>query len=95
MIASLSMKTELIKTMAQEQQQEQNLPQEAQQLPDSAQKIFQAAMRSAQSDGLSQEGAMNVAWTTVKHDYIQGDDGKWQRKPEDQHRYKSTVVSGN
>ncbi|MEP0870958.1 ChaB family protein [Trichocoleus desertorum AS-A10] len=89
------MKTELIKQMAPEQQQEQNLPQEAQQLPESAQKIFQAAMRSAQSDGLSQEGAMNVAWTTVKHDYVQGSDGKWQRKPEDEHRYKSTVVSGN
>ncbi|HEY9748650.1 MAG TPA: ChaB family protein [Allocoleopsis sp.] len=78
--------------MAQEQQ---NLPQDAQQLPESAQKIFQAAMQSAQSDGMSEEGARNVAWTTVKHEYTQGKDGQWERKPEDEHRYKSTIVSGN
>ncbi|MBD2728943.1 ChaB family protein [Nostoc sp. FACHB-892] len=64
------------------------------QLPEHAQQIFAAALSAAQSDGMSEEGAREVAWNSVKNEYEAGDDGKWQRKPEDTAIHNKSVVSG-
>ncbi|MBW4427085.1 MAG: ChaB family protein [Nostoc desertorum CM1-VF14] len=64
------------------------------QLPEHAQQIFAAALSAAQSDGMSEEGAREVAWNSVKNKYEPGDDGKWQRKPEDTAIHNKSVVSG-
>ncbi|MBD2247200.1 ChaB family protein [Nostoc sp. FACHB-888] len=64
------------------------------QLPEHAQQIFAAALSAAQSNGMSEEGAREVAWNSVKNEYQPGDDGKWQRKPEDTAIHNKSVVSG-
>ncbi|HAG82144.1 MAG TPA: cation transport regulator ChaB [Cyanobacteria bacterium UBA12227] len=51
-------------------------------LPQGAQQIFFAAYQSASSDGLSEEGAYQVAWNSVKNSYEEGNDGQWHHKPE-------------
>jgi cation transport regulator len=51
-------------------------------LPQGAQQIFMAAFNSASSDGMSEQGAMGVAWNSVKNSYEQGEGGKWQHKPD-------------
>ncbi|NJK49515.1 cation transport regulator ChaB [Candidatus Gracilibacteria bacterium] len=51
-------------------------------LPQGAQQIFMAAFNSASSDGLSEQGAIQVAWNSVKNSYEEGKDGKWQHKPD-------------
>lgn len=67
-----------------------------QQLPDHAQQMFMAAFNSAQSDGMSEEAAKNVAWNSVKQRYQQGQDGKWELVVEDAGKhYKSTVSGAN
>lgn len=71
-----------------------NLPSEVKELPQDAQNIFMAAFKSCQEDGMSQEGALSVAWNTVKHEYEQGEDGNWQRKPEPTHVQHKSVQSG-
>jgi cation transport regulator len=66
------------------------------QLTEGSQQIFLAAFNSAQEDGMSEEGALSVAWNTVKHDYEQGEDGKWQRRPQQSNsQYKSVTSGGN
>ncbi|MDZ8078451.1 MAG: ChaB family protein [Nostoc sp. SerVER01] len=65
-----------------------------QQLPEHAQQIFAAALNAAQSDGLSEQGAREVAWNSVKNEYEPGKDGKWQRKPEDTAIHNKSVTSG-
>ncbi|MDZ8241155.1 MAG: ChaB family protein [Nostoc sp. ChiQUE01a] len=65
-----------------------------QQLPEHAQQIFAAALNAAQSDGLSEQGAREVAWNSVKNEYEPGKDGKWQRKPEDPAIHNKSVTSG-
>ncbi|MEH2414428.1 ChaB family protein [Nostoc sp.] len=71
------------------------LPNEiTEQLPEHAQQIFVAALNAAQSNGLSEEGALDVAWNSVKNEYESGSDGKWQRKPEDTAIHHKSVVSG-
>ncbi|MEH2354517.1 MULTISPECIES: ChaB family protein [unclassified Nostoc] len=64
------------------------------QLPEHAQQIFVAAFNAAQSDALSEEGALDIAWNSVKNEYEPGNDGKWQRKPEDTAIHNKSVVSG-
>jgi cation transport regulator len=64
------------------------------QLPEHAQQIFAAALSAAQSNGLSEEGAREIAWNSVKNEYESGNDGKWQRKPEDTAIHNKSVVSG-
>ena len=64
------------------------------QLADGAQQIFLAAFNSAQEDGMDEEAALNVAWTTVKHDYEKGEDGKWHRKPEGSNVHNPGIPSG-
>jgi cation transport regulator len=76
-------------------QQVDNLPSEVrEQLPDGAQRIFLAAFNSAQSDGLSEEGARSVAWNTIKYEYEQGEDGKWQRKPQPSNIHNKALPTG-
>jgi cation transport regulator len=61
----------------------EDLPSEVRdQLTDGAENIFLAAFNSAQSDGMSEEAAMNVAWNSVKDGYQKGEDGKWHRAPD-------------
>lgn len=61
----------------------ENLPQDVKdQLPPDAQYIFQTAYNSANSDGLSDEASMQVAWNSITNGYAKGDDGKWHRKEE-------------
>jgi cation transport regulator len=64
------------------------------QLPEHAQQIFVAALNAAQSNGLTEEGANEVAWNSVKNEYEPGNDGKWQRKPQDTAIHDKAVVSG-
>lgn len=76
------------------QQLQENLPSEVkEQMPSEAQQIFQAAFKSASDDGMSEEGALNVAWYTVKQKYEKGEDGKWQRKPEESNVSNTSVPS--
>jgi cation transport regulator len=71
------------------------LPQEIQeQLPEHAQQIFLAAFSAAQTDGMSEEGARDVAWNSVKNEYEPGQDGKWQRKPEDPPIHNKAITTG-
>lgn len=58
------------------------LPQDAQQLPPGAQNAFRAAFESAISDGISEQGAQDVAWNSVRQQYVQDNDGQW--KPHDE-----------
>jgi cation transport regulator len=71
-----------------------NLPGEVNDLPEGAQNIFKAAFKSAQEDGISTEGAINVAWNSIKQGYEQGADGKWHRKPQDSNTHYKAVTSG-
>lgn len=92
-----------LSSQGQEQQPEKNqnsgnqsdLPSEVQeQLPQGAQNIFRTAFNSAQEDGLSEEAARNVAWNSVKKEYEQGSDGKWQHKPDVSNITNKAVPSG-
>ena len=63
-------------------------------LPQGAQQIFMAAFNSAQSDGLSEDGATNVAWNSVKRGYEQGSDGQWQLIPQVSNATNKGVTTG-
>ncbi|MDZ8187744.1 MAG: ChaB family protein [Nostoc sp. ChiSLP02] len=65
-----------------------------QQLPEHAQQIFAAAFSAAQKDGLSEEGAREVAWNSVRNEYEPGSNGQWQRKGEDTAIHNKSVTSG-
>ncbi|BAB75792.1 ChaB family protein [Anabaena sp. FACHB-709] len=76
-------------------QQISELPQEIrEQLPEHAQQIFFAAFNAAQSDGLSEEGAVDVAWNSVRNEYKQDNDGQWQRKAEDSAIHHKAITTG-
>jgi cation transport regulator len=49
-------------------------------MPQSAQQIFLAAYKAASSNGINEEGANQVAWSSVKNTYEQREDGKWHHK---------------
>jgi cation transport regulator len=71
------------------------LPQELQQqLPQEAQQIFIAAFNAAQKDGLSEEGAHDIAWNSVRNQYAEGQDGKWYIKADDTNQHNKAVTSG-
>jgi len=73
----------------------EELPQDIQEkLPQHAQQIFFAAFNASQRDGLSEEGATNVAWNSVRNEYEQGKDGAWHRKSEDTAVHNKAVTSG-
>jgi len=61
----------------------QELPEELKQrLPQGAQQIFRAAFNSASSDGISEDGAHQIAWNSVKSEYEEGKNGQWVSKSE-------------
>jgi cation transport regulator len=72
----------------------ENLPSEVNDLPEGAQNIFKAAFKSSQEDGLSREGAIKVAWNSVKQGYAQGSDGKWSKVPQDSNTHHKPITSG-
>ncbi len=69
-------------------------PELKEKLPEYAQNIFLAAFNSAEEDGMDKEGALSVAWSSVKQEYEEGDDGKWHLKPEDTNYHNKAVTSG-
>ncbi|WP_016951778.1 ChaB family protein [Anabaena sp. PCC 7108] len=71
------------------------LPQDIQaRLPEHAQQIFVAAFNAAQHDGMSEEGAKEVAWNSVHNEYEPDSQGNWRRKPEDPATHHKAVTSG-
>lgn len=65
-------------------------------LTDGSQQIFVAAYNSASENGMSEQGAMNVAWNSIKASYEQGKDGKWHRKPQvSNSQFKGVTSGGN
>lgn len=61
----------------------EELPQETQSLPQEAKQIFMTAFNAASSDGLSEAGAHDVAWNSVRNSFVQGENGEWHFKAED------------
>jgi cation transport regulator len=55
-------------------EQMNEMPAEIKEMPEGAQNIFKAAFKSAQEDGMSQQGALDVAWNSVKRGYEKGAD---------------------
>ncbi|MBD2209316.1 ChaB family protein [Nostoc linckia FACHB-104] len=71
------------------------LPQDIRgQLPEHAQQIFFTAFNAAQKDGMSENGAREVAWNSVRNEYQQGNGGQWQRKPEDPPIHNKAITTG-
>lgn len=71
------------------------LPEEIKgQLPNEAQQIFVAAFNASQRDGLSEQGAQQVAWNSVKNMYAQGSDGKWYIKGQETAQHNKAVTQG-
>jgi cation transport regulator len=59
------------------------LPQDVQEkLPKEAQAIYMTAFNNASENGMNEGAAQDVAWSSVKNSYEQGDDGQWHHKPE-------------
>lgn len=76
----------------------EELPQDIkEQMPQGAQQIFVAAFNAANHDGMSEDGAREVAWNSVKSRYYQGSDGKWQLRTDDDftHARRPVVSGGN
>ncbi|MBD2302890.1 ChaB family protein [Nostoc sp. FACHB-87] len=73
----------------------EELPQDIQdKLPQHAQQIFCAAFNASQHDGLSEAGATDVAWNSVRNEYEQSQNGEWHRKAEDTAIHNKSVTSG-
>ncbi|MBW4510025.1 MAG: ChaB family protein [Scytonematopsis contorta HA4267-MV1] len=65
-------------------------------LPQHAQQIFVAAFNAAQGNGMSEEGAREVAWNSVKNQFKQEPNGKWRIKADELHQnYKAVTSGGN
>jgi cation transport regulator len=60
----------------------ETLPQDAQSLPQEAKQIFMAAFNAAAEDGFSEDGAHEVAWSSVKNTFAQDSNGEWHFKAE-------------
>lgn len=65
-----------------------------QQLPEHAQQIFFAAFNAAQDNGMSEEGARDVAWNSVRNEYEPVKGGQWHRKPEDPPIHNKAITTG-
>lgn len=77
-------------------EQNESLPSEVTaQLMDGSDQVFMAAFKNAQSDGLSREAAMQVAWNSVKQGFEQHGDGSWHRKGSPDDREISSGVGGS
>lgn len=58
-----------------------------------SQQIFIAAFKSAKENGMDEQAALNVAWNTVKHDYVE-QDGVWRRRPQQENVHNKAVQAG-
>jgi cation transport regulator len=65
------------------------------QLLDGADQVFMAAFKNAQHDGLSREGALQVAWNSIKQGFARGEDGSWHRKSAPDDRVLGSGVGGS
>ncbi|ARV59502.1 cation transport regulator ChaB [Nostocales cyanobacterium HT-58-2] len=72
----------------------QELKDQLQDLPQEGKQIFVAAFNAAQSDGISEEGARQVAWNSVRNQYEQGSDGKWHAKGEVTAQHHKAITTG-
>lgn len=76
--------------------QVQDLPSDLQgTLTEGAQQVFLAALNSAIDNGMDEESAMRVAWTTIEHGFVKGEDGKWHRHDEPANHDKPITTGGN
>ncbi|MEA5451177.1 ChaB family protein [Leptolyngbya sp. CCNP1308] len=66
------------------------LPQDTQSLPQAAKQIFMAAFNAASSDGFSEDGARDVAWSSVKNTFAQDGNGEWYFRAEDRDSKSTT-----
>jgi cation transport regulator len=77
-------------------EQNESLPAEVtDKLMDGADQVFMAAFKNSQSDGLSREAAMQVAWSSVKQGFEKGEDGSWHRKGHPDDNVYSAGVEGS
>ena len=58
-------------------QQLEDLPNEASQLPKHGQQLFMTAYNAAFDNGMNEENATKVAWSSVKNSYKEDKDGNW------------------
>jgi cation transport regulator len=72
----------------------QELKDQLQEVPQEGKQIFVAALNAAQSDGISEEGARQIAWNSVRNQYEQGSDGKWHAKGEVTAQHNKAITSG-
>jgi cation transport regulator len=77
-------------------QNQQILPEEikGENLPSEAQQVYTAALKAAKSDGISEEGARQIAWNSVREMFEKGPDGKWYAKGEVTAQHYKAVTSG-
>jgi cation transport regulator len=77
-------------------QQSEGLPAEVtDKLMDGSDQVFMTAFKNSQSDGLSREAAMQVAWNSVKQGFEKGSDGSWHRKGHPDDNVYSAGVEGS
>lgn len=77
-------------------EQNEQLPAEVSgKLTDGADQVFLTAFKNSQSDGLSREAAIQVAWNSVKQGFEEGQDGKWHRKGAPDDKTYSAPVEGS
>ncbi|WP_339381396.1 ChaB family protein [Brasilonema sp. UFV-L1] len=72
----------------------QELKDQLQELPQEGKQIFLAAFNAAKSDGISEQGARQVAWNSVKNQYEQGSDDKWYARGEVTAQHNKAITSG-
>jgi cation transport regulator len=77
-------------------EQSEQLPAEVtDKLMDGADQVFMTAFKNSQSDGLSREAAIQVAWNSVKQGFDRSEDGSWHRKGEARDKTYSAPVEGS
>lgn len=77
-------------------EKKEKLPSEVtDQLLDGSDQVFLTAFKNSQSDGLSREAAMKVAWNSVKQGFARSDDGSWHRKGQPDDRVLGSGVGGS
>ncbi|WP_277882096.1 ChaB family protein [Phormidium tenue] len=65
-------------------------------MPQEAKQIFMAAFNAASSDGFSEDGARDVAWSSVKNTFAQDNNGAWYFRAEDRDsRSQTGTMPGN
>lgn len=73
-------------------QQLEDLPSEvSDKLPKHAQQLFMAAYNAASDNGMSEENATKVAWSSVKNSYTEDQAGNWISKENSQDN-RETIV---